>query len=166
LREKVKQDLLAHKEREQIGRLKDQILEKLRAAHPFDPPESLVDAEVEAILSDLKRSAGSRGTASAQHEDEAMRTKARELASKRVQDSLLLETVAKQEGLEVSEDELNKEVESAAATLNRKPEAVRDMLQREGRMEAFRTRLLERKALDLLYERAHIVEGANLVTLA
>lgn len=166
LREKAKQDLLAHKEREQVARLKDQILEKLRAAHPFDPPESMVDAEVEAILSDLKRSAGGRGATPARHEEEATRTKARELALTRVQDSLLLETVAKLERFEVSEDELNKEVESAAATLNRKPEAVRDMLQREGRIESFRTRLMERKALDFLYERAHITEGVNLVTLA
>lgn len=166
LREKVRQDLLAHKEREQTVRMKDQIMEKLRTAHPFDLPESLVEAEVEAILSDLRRSAGGRGTSPARHEEEAMQAKARKLASKRVQDALLLEIVAKQEGLEVSEDELSKEVESAAAALNRKPEAVRDMLQREGRMDAFRTRLLEQKALDLLYERAHIVEGANLITLA
>ncbi|MBZ0168397.1 MAG: trigger factor [Kofleriaceae bacterium] len=167
LRDKVKQDLLAHKEREQVTRLKDQVLGKLRTAHPFDPPESLVDAEVEAILADLHRSAGGRKTTPTQREeDETMRTKARELASKRVQDSLLLETVAKQEGLTISEEELNKEVETAAAALNRKPEALRDMLEREGRIEAFRTRMLERKALDLLYERAHIVEGANIVTLA
>lgn len=166
LRDKVKQDLLAHKEREQVIRLKDQILEKLRTAHPFEPPESLVDAEVEAILADLRRGTGGRGAAPARHEDEATLAKARELASKRVQNTLLLETVAKQEGLEVSEDELQKEVESAAATLNRKPEALRDMLEREGRIEAFRMRLLEGKALDLLYKQANIVEGQNLVALA
>src|SRR5574337_919440 len=56
LREKVKQDLVAHKEREQVARLKDQILEKVRTAHPFNPPESLVEAEVEAILADVTRS--------------------------------------------------------------------------------------------------------------
>ncbi|MDE2059850.1 MAG: trigger factor [candidate division NC10 bacterium] len=166
LKEKVKQDLLAHKEREQVARLKSQILEKLRAVHPFDPPESLVDAEVEAILADLKRSAGGHRAAPAQAEQETMRTKARELASKRVQNSLLLESVAKQEGLVVSEEELNTEVESTAAALNQKPEAFHAMLQREGRIETIQMQLLERKALDLLYERANVVEGVNLVTLA
>jgi len=166
LREKVKQDLLAHKEREQVTRLKDRILETLRAAHPFEVPESLVDAEVRAILADVAQRTGGRTTTPAhREEEEATRTKARELAFKRIQDSLLLETVAKQEGLVISEEELTQEVESTAAALNRKPEAVRDMLEREGRMEAFRTRLLERKTLDLLYERANIVEGSNLVTL-
>src|SRR5574337_1582655 len=167
LREKVKQDLLAHKEREQVARMKDQIIEKLRTAHPFEPPESLVDAEVEAILADVTRRAGGRRTTSAQQgEEESTRTKARELASKRIQDSLLLEAVAKQEGLVVSEEEHNTEVESTAAALNRKSEAFRKLLQREERIEGLRMQLLERKALDFLYERANVVEGVNLVTLA
>lgn len=166
LREKVKQDLLAHKEREQVARLKVQILDKLRAAHPFDPPESLVDAEVEAILADLRRGVGGQRATPTPSEEEATRTKARELASRRVQNSLLLEAVAKQEGLVVSEEEVDKEVESTAVALHQKPETFRELLQREGRIEAIRTQLLERKALDLLYERANVVEGMNLVTLA
>ncbi|MDD5558110.1 trigger factor [Candidatus Methylomirabilis sp.] len=166
LKEKVKQDLLAHKEREQVGRLKSQILEKLRAAHPFDPPESLVDAELEAILTDLRRSVGGHKATSAQSEEEAMRTKAGELALKRVRNSLLLEAVAKQEGIVVSDEELHEEVESTAVALNQKPEAFRKLLEREGRIETIRMQLLERKALDLLYERANVVDGVNLVTLA
>ncbi|NJD67949.1 MAG: trigger factor [Candidatus Methylomirabilota bacterium] len=167
LRDKVRQDLVAHKEREQVARLKDRILEKLRAAHPCDLPESLVEAEVEAILADMTRRVGGRRAAPPKREEEEeMRTRARELASKRVQDSLLLEAVAKQEGLGVTEEEFNEEIETAAATLNRKPEALRDMLERDGRIESFRTRILEGKALHFLYERANITEGVNLVTLA
>jgi trigger factor len=168
LKEKVKQDLLSYKEREQVGRLKGQLLEKLRAAHAFDPPESLVDAEVEAILADLRRSVGGHRATPAQDqgEEETMRTKARELAAKRVRNSLLLEAIAKQEGFVVSEEELNAEIESTAAALNQKPDAFRKLLQREERIETIRMQLLERKALDFLYERAHVLEGANLITLA
>ncbi len=162
-REKVKQDLRTHKEREQVGRLKSQILEKLRAANPFDPPESLVDAEVEAILADLRRDGGGHRATPLQSEAEATRIKARELALRRVQNSLLLEAVAKQEGLVVSEEELHNEVESTAVALNQKPEAFRELLQREGRIETIRMQVLERKAIDLLYERANVVEGVNLV---
>lgn len=165
LKEKVTQDLSAYKQREQVGRLKSQLLEKLRAAHPFDPPESLVDAEVEAILHDLRRSVGGHRPTPAQDDEETMRTRARELALKRVRNSLLLETVSRQEELVVSEDELNKEIESTAAALNQKPEAFRKLLQRDERMETIRLQLLERKALDFLYERANVVEGKNLVTL-
>lgn len=166
LREKVRQDLLAHKELEHVGRLKSQILEKLRAAHSFDPPESLVDAEVEAILADLRRDAGGHRATPVRSEEETTRTKAKDLALRRVRNSLLLEAVAKQEGLVVSEEELHNEVESTAAALNQKPEAFRELLQREGRIETIRMQVLERKALDLLYERANVVEGVNLVTLA
>ena len=166
LREKVRQDLLSHKELEHVGRLKSQILEKLRAAHPFDPPESLVDAEVEAILADLKRDGAGQRTSPIRSEDEATRTRAKDLALRRVRNSLLLEAVAKQEALVVSEEELHSEIELTAAALNQKPEAFRKLLQREGRIETIRMQVLERKALDLLYERAKVVEGVNLVTLA
>ncbi len=168
LREKVRKDLLAHKEREQVGRLKDQILEKLLAAQPFDAPQSLVDAEVEFILAEVKRGLTSRGATAAQIREEATRgaEKARELATRRVRSLLYLEAVAKQEELVVSEEELNEEVRSLAAALNQDPVAFGEMLRGDGRLEGMRRRLLERKALDLLYQRANVVEGVNLVTLA
>lgn len=168
LKEKVKSDLLAHKEREQVARLKEQILEKLLAAHSFDAPESLVDAEVEHILADLKQGLTSRGTTSAQMAEDATRgrEKATELAKKRVRSSLFLEAVAKQEQLAVSEEELNEEVRAFAAALNQEPAAFRETLRREGRLEGIKGRLLERKALNFLYDRANVAEGVNLVTLA
>ena len=58
---------------------------------------------------------------------------------------------------------MHNEVESTAVALNHKPEAFRELLQREGRIETIRMQVLERKALDLLYERANVVEGVNLV---
>lgn len=168
LKEKVKKDLLAHKEREQVARLKEEILEKLLAAHSFDAPESLINAEVEHILAEMKRGLTSRGATPAQIEEEVMRgrDKAMALARKRVRGSIFLEGVAKQEQLVVSEEEVNEEVRSVAAALNQDPAAFREMLRREGRLEGIGRRMLERKALDFLYERATVVEGVNLVTLA
>jgi trigger factor len=168
LKEKVRSDLLAHKEREQAARLKEQILEKLLVAHSFDAPESLVDAEVEHLLAELKQGQASRGTTAAQMAEDATRgrEKATELAKKRVRSSLFLEAVAKQEQLAVSEEELNEEVRAFAAALNQEPAAFRETLRREGRLEGMRRRLLERKALNFLYDRANVAEGVNLVTLA
>jgi trigger factor len=168
LREKVEKDLLAHKEREQAGRLKDQILTKLLAAHDFDAPQSLVDAETEDILVDLRRSLAGRGLPAAHLDEEVARgrAKATELAKKRVRSSLFLDGIAEQEHLAVSEEELNQEVRSLAAALNQDPTAFSEMMRREGRLEGMRRRLLERKALDFLYQRAKVVEGVSLVTLA
>ncbi|MCI0408091.1 MAG: trigger factor [Acidobacteria bacterium] len=168
LREKVRKDLLAHKEREQVGRLKERILEKLLAAHPFDAPQSLVETETDHILAELKRGQGGGGTRAARIEEEegGGRAKATDLARKRLRGSLFLEAVAKQERLEVSEEELNQEIRSLAGALNQDPAPFGEMLRREGRLDGMRRRLLERKALDFLYQRANVVEGVNLVALA
>ena len=168
LREKVRKDLLAHKEREQVGRHKEQILEKLLAAHPFDAPQSMVDAETDHILAELNRGPSGSGTRAARIEEEAGggRAKATDLARKRVRGSLFLEAVAKQERLEVSEEDLNQEIRSLAGALNQDPVPFGEMVRREGRLDGMRRRLLERKALDFLYQRANVVEGVNLVALA
>jgi trigger factor len=168
LREKVRADLVRHKEREQIGRLKGQILDKLLAEHPFDPPESLVEAEVEHILDDLRSSLAERGATPSQIEEETARARARavDMATKRVRASLLLEAVATQEGLVVSEEEVDEEVRALAAALNQDPGSMAEMARREGRRESIRRRLLQQKALDVLYRHATVVEGVNLVTLA
>jgi trigger factor len=168
LREKVKRDVLRHKEREQVGRLKQQILDKLLAAHPFEPPESFVDAEVDDILSDILRAGSSRGAPPDMVEEDAARTRARatEVARKRVRASLFLDAVARQENLEVSQEELDQEVRSLAAAFDQEPTAFGERLRREERLDGMRRRLRQRKALDFLFERANVVEGVNLVTLA
>jgi len=168
LREKVKKDLLAHKEREQVGRYKEQILEKLLAAHPFEAPQSLVEAETDHILAELNRGPSAGGTRAARVEEEATggRAKATDLARKRVRSSLFLEAMAKQERLEISEEELDQEIRSLAGALNQDPGPFGEMLRREGRLDGMRRRLLERKTLDFLYQRANLVEGISLVALA
>ncbi|MGH7369872.1 MAG: trigger factor, partial [Candidatus Methylomirabilaceae bacterium] len=165
LREKVKKDLLLHKEREQVGRLKEQILDKLLGAHAFEPPESLVQAEVESMLGEVQR-AGGAGPDRAAEEAARGLAKVTELARKRVRASLFLEAVAKQERLEAPEEEVNQEVQSLAAALDQDPTAFGEMLRREERLEGMRKRLQQRKALEFLYQRANVVEGVNLVTLA
>jgi trigger factor len=168
LREKVRRDLVAHKEREQVGRLKQEILDTLLAQHPFDAPDSLVEVEVEQVLEEVKRSLAVRAGSPAWIEEELARhrQKAVELATKRVRASLFLEALARHEQLDVSEDEVHEEVRSLAAAFHQDAATFGDMLRRQGRLEGIRGRLLERKTLDFLYQRANVVDGVNLVTLA
>ncbi|MCI0656932.1 MAG: trigger factor, partial [Acidobacteria bacterium] len=168
LREKVKKDLLLHKEREHVGRLKEQILDKLLAAHSFEPPESLVQAEVESMLGEVQRAGSAGGAAPDRVAEETARglAKVTELARKRVRASLFLDAVAKQERLEAPEEEVNREVQSLAVALDQDPAAFGEMLRREERLEGMRRRLQQRKALEFLFQRANVVEGVNLVTLA
>jgi len=164
LREKVRAELLKRKEQGQEERLKEKILEKIVHAHPFEPPESLVEAEAEVLLSSALSSLPA--DKDPDEEVEALRPRLREIAEQRVKASLLLEAIASAEGLKVGEEELDQELKVLAASLNQDQRALKAYLSKEGRLQEVGARLLRRKALDLLYQNARITEAMNVVTLA
>ena len=57
------------------------------------------------------------------------------------------------ENIEVSDEEIEKEVQALASQANQPPEAVRARLTREGALDRIRNRLRNDKALDFLYRR-------------
>lgn len=162
LRVKVRRDLLAQKEREQEERLKERILEKIALEHPFELPESLVEEEAEDLLAGMR---GGLSPGGQDREVELLRSKAREVARKRLRAAFILDAVAEAEGLEVSQEELDQECEVLAASLNQEKATLKAFLERQGRMTELRAQILRRKALDFLFRHAKIVESLNLITL-
>ena len=169
LREKIREQILQRKTREQEAELKRTVLDKLMATHEVDLPETLVDLEAANILQELAetvRATGGRvrglpGT------PEELRAKAQDMARRRVKESLLLEAVARQEGLTVGGEELEQEIQAVASAY---PAASRANLHRvlddPDRRAELTARLLARKALDLLFQQATITEAYNLITPA
>lgn len=168
LREKVRQALRDRKARAQDADLKAALLEKVAAGVSGQVPEGLVEAEAEALLADLLPSVrGGAGPSRRVEGDlEALRTKARDAARRRVKAAFVLEAVARQEGIEVSEEELAHEVRALATSTRQEAAALRSSLEAEGRLDVLRERIRRRKAQDFLYQHARITEGVNLVKLA
>lgn len=168
LRDTLRQQLTERKGREQEAELKRTLLEKLAAAHEVELPEALVEAEAASFLQDLAatlRATGGRVRGLPENAEE-LRAKAREMARRRVKESLLLETVARQESLTVSDAEIDAEIEAMAAAYRQEASAVRRALEDPGRRAGLTARMLERKALDFLFQQAKITEGYNLITPA
>lgn len=165
LRDKLRQELLARKSREQESGLKRSLLEKLAASHELEVPEAMVEAEASSILQDMLmtlRATGGRIEGLAQ-DPEALQTKAREAGRRRAKESLLLEAVAKQEGLTVSPAEIEAEIETLARAYRQEPAAARQILEDPVRKAGLTARLLQRKALDVLFQQATITESYNLI---
>jgi trigger factor len=169
LREKVREQIQQRKTREQEAGLRRAVLDKLVAAHEVDLPETLVDLETASILQELAetvRAAGGRvrglpGT------PEELRARAQEMARRRVKESLLLEAVARQEGMAVTEEELEREIEALASAYPAASRAnFRQALDDPDRRADLSARLLARKALEFLFQQATITEAYNLITPA
>jgi trigger factor len=78
----------------------------------------------------------------------------REQAIHDVKASLLLEKVADRESIEVSDQEIDQELEAVAKQTKQTVEAVRARLTRDGGLDRIRTRLRNEKALEFLYHQS------------
>lgn len=168
LREKLKQQLLARKTREQEGELKRQLLEKLAAIHEVEVPEAMVEAEAATILEDMLytlRATGGRIEGLSENA-ETLQAKAKAAGRRRAKESLLLDAVARQEGLTVTEAETEAEIEAMVRAYRQDPAAARRAFEDPTRRAGLTARLLERKALDLLYQQAKVTDAYNLITPA
>lgn len=167
LREKVRQNLHRRKEQEQELALKQKLLDTLVAAHAFEVPQALVEAEVEALARDFAHAVAQHGARiEGLGGGESLRARFREAGERRARGGLILEAVARQEGLHVTDEELEAEIRELAGSMNQDPAALRRVLEERGRLPGIRARLLERKTLDHLFAQARITDGVNLVTLA
>jgi trigger factor len=81
-----------------------------------------------------------------------------EEATRRVQGTLLLENIAKQENMTISEDELDEEIKRLAVQHNQHPTALKKSLKERGTLENIRIDLLTTKTLDFLVAQADITE--------
>ncbi len=160
LKERIRQELLKGKAREEEQYLKWEVVEKIAAAHPFEVPESLVQAEMEAMLHEISHARPARFQG-----DVAFRLKLEEAARRRVRHALILEVIARQEEIEATPEEVEAEIQTLAGSLNQKFEDLRGHLEREGRMETLRANLRERKTLNFLFTQAKILDNYDLITL-
>ena len=165
LKEKLRKELLAEKERDRDSVLKEEILGKVLESTPFEAPPSLVEEELEHLMESTLRSlAARRATLKDLDLNEAsLRERLRDQAGRRVKNSLVLEAIAEKEQVEASEEEIQKELEDLSASLKQDAAALRRYFEeRDGLVQVKRV-LQERKTLDLLFERAHIITGDRIV---
>jgi trigger factor len=71
-----------------------------------------------------------------------------------LKEHFVLQKIAEDEKLEVSDDDLDEEIERMAARTDESPRKVRARLEREDMFEALAAELLESKALDLILDNA------------
>jgi trigger factor len=160
LRERVRENLTKSAEHESEHRLRDEVLGRLVEQHRFEVPETIVSYQANQILQSMLRDMMARGVdpRSADINWEAMRDVVRERAGDDVRGSMLLERVAEAEGIEVSEEEVEAEIQAMAEGSRQSVEQVRAALTKQGGERSIADRLRNRKALDFLVQHANVRE--------
>ena len=157
LRSKMREQLEAEKRREAEHAAKDKLLEELVRRNDFPVPEALVQRQVDVRLERGLRALAARGmrTEDMKKMDlDRLRAGQHEAAVREVKSSLILDKIADQEKIEVSDQELNQEIEQLARQMQQTAEAVRARLTRDGALDRIRNRIRNEKTLDSLYRRS------------
>ncbi|HEX8351290.1 MAG TPA: trigger factor [Pyrinomonadaceae bacterium] len=156
LRARVRENLSKNAEHESEHRLRDEVLGRLVDLHRFEVPETIVSYQSNQILQSMVRDMMQRGMDPRSQDVnwEAMRDLVRERAGDDVRGSMLLERVAEAENIDVSDEEVEAEIQSMAEGSRQSGEQVRAALTKQGGERSIADRLRNRKALDFLVQHA------------
>ncbi len=141
--------------------MKRKLLDQLAAGHDFEVPPSMVEAEFEQIWAQLQHEAGHEADPeAARAELEAEREDYRQIAVRRVRLGLLLSEIGQANGIEVSQQEMQRLIMQAAQQYG--PEDRQRFMQyvQQEPMAAAQLRapLYEDKVVDFLFGKAEITD--------
>jgi len=156
LEARVREHMEARKRRSVEGETKDHLLAALTERYPFPVPESLVQEQIDARLERGLRALAAQGMETEQMRKldfARLRAAQRDSAISEVKATILLDRIAHEENINVSDEELDSEVQLAALQSGESAEALRARLTGEGGLARIREQLRREKTASLLYER-------------
>ncbi len=161
LRNKVRDDLVTQARQAAEKKARETVLDTIVERQAVEVPESLVNEELESYAQRIASNLAYQGVDINQagidwkkiFEEDKPR------AEQAVRRSLFLDAIAQKENLEVTDEEIDSELEKAAAGTGKTASALRAQLEKEERIQSFGDHLRQNKALDFIYRNANITEG-------
>jgi trigger factor len=157
VRKRIREGMEAEKKQNAEREGKDKLVAELVKRNDFEVPEALVEHQIDIRLDRGLRALAAQGmkTEDMKKMDlNRLRAGQRDQAVQEVKAALLLEKIAEEEKLEVSDAEIDREVEALAEQSKQTPEAIRSRLTRDGALDRIRNRIRNEKTLDFLYHQS------------
>jgi trigger factor len=154
VQKRIREGMEADRKHEAEREAKDKLVAELIRRNDFEVPEGLVDRQIDLRLERGLRALAAQGMKAEDIKKmdlNRLRAGQREQAVQEVKASLLLDKVAETENIQVSDAEIDREVEMLAKQSKQTPEAIRARLTRDGALDRIRNRIRNDKTLDFLY---------------
>lgn len=160
LKAKIKADLEIMLKNQTDRELEIQIVDALLKENTFEVPGSMVEAEIDAFLQQSLQGLVAQGhdPSKLPMPTQAYRDQIRPGAEKAIQKALLYRSIAEQEDLKVSEEEITEDLETRAKSLEITADFLRDNLEKADRMDEVKETLLYKKVGALIQANAEITE--------
>ena len=157
VRQRIREGMEAERKHTAEHEAKDKLVAELVKRSEFEVPEALVDRQIDVRLERGLRALAAQGMKAEDIKKmdlNRLRVGQREQALQEVKASLLLDKIAEEEKIEVSDEEVNAEIEALANQSKQTPDAIRARLTRDGALDRIRNRIRSEKTLDFLYRQS------------
>jgi trigger factor len=158
LKDKLRAQMLAADTRKVDREAKNALLEALVESARFEVPDALVERHMMARTENAARGLALQGIdpSKAGVDWKSYRDAQREESVKAAKADILLDEIARREGIQALDVEVDAEVTRLAERAKRSKEATRSRMEKEGDLDALRARIREEKTLDLIKANARM----------
>ena len=154
---RVRESMEHEKKHETERQGKDKLIDELIARNQFEVPESLVEHQVDVRLERGLRALAAQGMKAddmRKMDLNRLRAGQHDAAVREVKASLLLDRIADKENIQVTDEEIDKEVHALAEQSGQSADSIRARLTKDGAIDRIRNRIRNDKALDFLYSKS------------
>lgn len=152
LKTRILEDLKGEAEQEGKTAVRNQLLDQLIAANPFDVPQAMVDQYIRSLV-------GGKAELTAEQVVEA-RAQLGDRAEMAVKQMLVVDVYADANGLRATEDDVDQHIEELATKAGQNPGEIYARLQKAGRIERLEHELTEKRVFDRLKADSTLTEAS------
>lgn len=157
-KEKIKNNMKQEAERVRDFDIETKLLNILTDKHEFEVPQSLLKAELEYLVNSYAKQLEQSGIKVNNDIISSIIPTLENTAVKNVKSMFIIYKIAEAEGIEVSEEELNKKIEEMAKNEGINVDEFKEMIEGEGYLAGINYDLLKKKVLKFLKENAKLIE--------
>jgi trigger factor len=158
LKIKLRGEIEKEKKRILEAQLKNQMVDQLLEANSFEVPESLVEEQAKALVSDTKLRLAAQGVdfKNLGVSEEKLQEDYRSLAKKQVKTFLIFEKIAGCEGIAVTDEEADDRLKEISERMHQKFDVVKQYYEKNGLLPEVKAGIIRDKTLNFLLEKANI----------
>jgi len=158
-KEDLKKTITERKQKQAESELKNKLLDQVVSASTMDMPKAMVDEQCDQMINEYAQTLRYQGMDMNQYMKytgttmDSLVASVRPEAEKRLKENLVLEAIAKAEGVEASDEDVEKELENMAKMYGMELDQIKNAIG-ESEIKDIKANLLNTKALDLLVANA------------
>jgi trigger factor len=158
LNKKIREGLEHQRDHKQKDLLREKVLGEIVKLHDFPVPQSLVEHQMDVRLERVVRSLAQQGVdpRAVNIDWVSLRKRNEERAKDDVKAELIVDRIATAENIDVTEEEVEHELQHLAGHSNESAEAIRARLTKQGTLDRIKAKLRSDKTLDWLAQNARV----------